>query len=33
VVGLDEISLETSSHDPFTLRTDIQHVVIRDRTL
>ena len=29
-VGLDEISLETSSHDPFSQRTDSQHVVIRD---
>jgi len=29
-VGVDEVSLETSSHDPFTQRTDTQHVVIRD---
>jgi SAM-dependent methyltransferase len=29
-VGVDELSLETSTHDPFTQRTDSQHVVIRD---
>jgi SAM-dependent methyltransferase len=29
-VGPDEVSLETSSHDPFTQRTDSAHVVIRD---
>ena len=29
-VGVDEVTLETSSHDPFAQRTDSSHVVIRD---
>lgn len=29
-VGIDEVSLETSTHDPFDQRTDSAHVVIRD---
>ena len=29
-VSLDELVLETSSHDPFTQRTDSHHVVIRE---
>ena len=29
-VGIDEVALETSTHDPFTQRTDSAHVVIRD---
>jgi hypothetical protein len=29
-VGVDEVALETSSHDPFTQRTDSAYVVIRD---
>jgi SAM-dependent methyltransferase len=28
-VGVDEVSLETSIHDPFEQRTDSQHVVIK----
>jgi len=29
-IGVDEIALETSTHDPFTQRTDSQHVLIKD---
>ncbi len=29
-IGVDEVSLETSTHDPFEQRTNSQHVVIRD---
>lgn len=29
-VGVDEIDLETSTHDPVAQRTDSQHVVVRD---
>ena len=29
-VGIDEVTLETSSHDPFTQRTDSAYVTIRD---
>jgi SAM-dependent methyltransferase len=29
-VGVDEVTLETSSHDPFAQRTDSAYVVIRD---
>lgn len=29
-IGVDEVVLETSTHDPFTQRTDSQHVLIRD---
>jgi len=29
-VGIDEVTLETSTHDPFTQRTDSAYVVIRD---
>jgi SAM-dependent methyltransferase len=29
-VGVDEVRLETSSHDPFAQRTDSQYVVIKD---
>ena len=29
-VGVDEIDLETSKHDPVAQRTDSQHVVVRD---
>jgi hypothetical protein len=29
-VGIDEVSLEASSHDPFAQRTDTAHVHIRD---
>jgi SAM-dependent methyltransferase len=29
-VGIDQVSLETSSHDPFAQRTDSAHVIIRD---
>ena len=29
-VGVDEVALETSTHDPFAQRTDSAYVVIRD---
>jgi SAM-dependent methyltransferase len=32
-VGIDEVALETSTHDPFTQRTDSAHVVIRDGSI
>jgi SAM-dependent methyltransferase len=32
-VGIDEVTLETSSHDPFTQRTDSAYVTIRDQSV
>jgi SAM-dependent methyltransferase len=32
-VGIDEVALETSTHDPFAQRTDSAYVVIRDGTV